>query len=217
MIKEKIIWMCWFQGEDSPSMPALNKKCIKKWKELNPDWQVNILSNKKIRAYVPEYFDICSNSPKRGAAHRADLLRLLLLSRFGGVWVDCSVYPMLPLSEFYNKIVNGTGFFSYRFIPRSLQDLGDRETVVWFLCSDWPNHSLIDSWKNDFIEVFEGSGRLPYFAMAQNLCKLYDRDNDIQSIVNNMVQISERIPHSALCNWEQRKDSYMYKRPELPQ
>ena len=100
-------------------------------------------------------------------------------------------------------------------MPRSLQDLGDREIASWFLCSDRPNHPLIDSWKDDFIEIFQNSDTWPYFTLHQTFCELYDRDNDIQFMLNNMVQISERIPHSAVSNWEQRKDSYMYKRPCL--
>ena len=90
MNKNKTIWMCWFQGEDHPSMPELNRNCIKRWRELNPDWKVNILSNKTIVDYVPEYFEIIKNSPNRRFQACSDLLRILLLSKYGGVWADVS-------------------------------------------------------------------------------------------------------------------------------
>ncbi len=215
MIKEKIIWMCWLQGENHSSLPALNRECIKKWRDLNPDWQVNILSQKTIINYVPEYFEIINNSPNRRFQHNADLLRLLLLSKYGGVWVDSSVYPMESLSSFCNKIVNETGFFSYRFIPRSCSKLGDRETVVWFLCASSCNNYLIEQWKRQLIKKFQDNSDWKYFTMAETLCELYDNDNQVKFIIDNMIQISEAIPHSAIHNWENRKDSYMYKRPNL--
>ena len=68
----KTIWMCWFQGEDDKFMPELNKKCIQCWKELNPSWQVNVLSNKNIADYVPEYFDIVETSPQRNIQATVD-------------------------------------------------------------------------------------------------------------------------------------------------
>ena len=49
----KTIWMCWFLGEDHPSMPTLNRECIKRWKQLNTDWQINVLSDETIKDYVP--------------------------------------------------------------------------------------------------------------------------------------------------------------------
>ena len=105
-----IIWMCWFQGEDDKFMPELNRMCFKKWKELNSDYHVNILTTDTISDFVPEYFEIIKNSPNRSFASKSDLLRILLLSKFGGTWVDGSVYPTMSLSEFCNEILNDTGF-----------------------------------------------------------------------------------------------------------
>jgi len=51
----KIIWMCWFQGEDDPNMPKINKVCIERWKQLNPDWDVRIISTDTIAEYVPRF------------------------------------------------------------------------------------------------------------------------------------------------------------------
>lgn len=211
----KIIWMCWFQGEHHHSMPELNQVCIKKWKLLNTDWEINILSYDTIEYYLPEFHKIINNSPKRIIQHKSDLLRLLLLSKYGGVWVDSSVYPMQPLSSFYNRVVNDTGFFTYRFIPRSYKDIGDRETVVWFLCTNSPHHYLIEQWKTQLIKKFQDNCDWKYFTMAEILCSLYDSDKKVNTIINNMVQINQSIPHSASGNWKFRKKSFVYKRPKF--
>jgi len=76
----KTIWMCWFQGEEDKSMPKLNRLCIQRWKELNPDWRVIVLNNETIKDYAANYFGIIENR-KRSNAANSDLLRILLLSR----------------------------------------------------------------------------------------------------------------------------------------
>lgn len=220
MMNNKLIWMCWFQGIDDKSIPELNQLCIKKWKELNPDYNVNILTNGTISDYVPEYFEIIKNSPPRANPAKSDLLRILLLSKYGGVWVDASVYPVLPLSEYYHDIVNQTGFFTYRFKPRSIdKHKGDRETVSWFLCADKPSHYLIESWKIKTVENFKFK-QWKFYKFHETLCHLYDEDERVKHIIDNMTQLDATIPLSACKgtggNWETRlKPSYMYKRPVL--
>jgi hypothetical protein len=218
----KIIWTCWFQGEDDPDMPKLNRECIKRWRELNSDWQVNVLSDETIGNYVPEYFDILKGSPERSRPAKSDLLRVLLLSKYGGVWADASVFPMLPLSDFYQNIMNDTGFFTYRYIPRAnWRSLGNCETVSWFLCADFPNHPLIESWKTVFIKRFKLQDKFHpfqewrYLTFHDTLTKLYDTIPHVKFTLDNMVQISEQTPHSAIESWEAREESYIYKRPNL--
>lgn len=214
----KIIWMSWLQGLCDPHIPKLNLDCINRWKDLNPDWKVNILSNKTIVDYVPEYFEIIKNSPKRLPQACSDLVRILLLSKYGGVWVDASVYPMKPLSDFYHDIVNESGFFSYRFIPRGSYDARKMcETVSWFLCTNQPNHYLIEAWKEQFIKRFKTYNEWPYFTFHETLTFLYDNDMKIKKTINEMVEINEQIPHSAQHRWKDRIESYMYKRPVLDQ
>jgi len=207
----KKIWICWFQGANDPNMPGLNKKCIERWKNFNKNHEVIILDNESISKYSPEYFKIIKQSPTRTLAAKSDLLRILLLSKFGGTWVDSSVYPMMPLSDFYDNIVNETGFFSYRFNPRSL----NRETVSWFLCVEHPSNYIIKAWRDKFIYYFKESSSWTYFKFHETLSELYDTDHKVKSTINQMVQISEKAPHSAtgLYNWGDRKTSYMYKRP----
>ena len=214
--------MCWFQGEDHPSIPKLNKKCIGLWRDLNPDWQVNVLSNETIADYVPEYIDIIKSSPERTYQAKSDLLRLLLLSKYGGVWVDATVYPTQPLSEFYDAIVNKTGFFAYRFIPRgSYNPRESFELPSWFLCTDGPEHYLIEKWKAEFIHRYKTLDAWPYFTIHRCITDLYDKDEKIEYIINNMIQISETIPHSACIalnyKWKDREESYVYKKPNLIQ
>jgi hypothetical protein len=214
----KIIWMCWFQGETDKNMPLLNQECIKRWKTLNPDWEVKVLSYDNIAEYCPEFFKI---KGKHGKTHphakQANLLRFLLLSKYGGVWTDASVYPMKPLSEFYDQIVNETEFFSFRFLPRFTDNDGIREIETWFLVAKSPHNYLIDKWLENYIKFYTTHGPKawkPFYRTHMILNDLYDTDEKIKYIVDNMVQIDEKIPHSRR-KPDARKvyESFVYKRP----
>ena len=208
----KIIWVCWFQGEES-DMPPLNRECIRRWRSLNPDWQINVLSDASIDNFVPEFNRIVKDTPfERGLALKSDLLRILLLEKYGGVWVDASVYPMLPLSDFYDKVVNDTGFFTYRFMPIRKQRL----TVSWFLCASQKDHYLIKKWRKKFVKRFTSEKEVAYYMFHNTLRSLYNSDKKIKHIINNMVQLKQRpcmnnrVPENSA-----KKDSpYMYKRPK---
>lgn len=212
----KTLWMCWFQGEEDASLHGLNKKCIERWREFNPDWEVNVLDNQGIREIIPEYFEIIGDN-KVLLATCSEVVRILLLRKFGGVWADASVYPMDPLDAFIPEILNDVGFFTYRFIPRALSKRrGDRETVSWFLVADRSEHPLIVKWADAYLSRFKDWPDEPkYFQFHEDLASLYDTDEQVKHTIDNMVQISEKIPHSArYFGWERREPSFMYKRPK---
>jgi len=214
-IPRKTIWMCWFQGENDTDMPQLNMECISRWRQFNSGYKIHVLDNQSIQDFVPEFYAINRDSPKRSFAAQSDLLRVLLLSKFGGVWVDASVYPMLPLNDFYYKLVNDTGFFAYRFFPRKLSPRGGyAETASWFMCCDYSEHPLSVKLKNAFIKRYKLDKDWQYLTFHDTLCNLYDTDPEINFIINNMIQIDMKIPCSALHKgWNARVESFLYKRP----
>lgn len=215
-MRYKNIWMCWFQGLNHPKIPTLNKLCMNKWIELNKNsWDINILSLDNIKEYVPEFFDITANR-KMSFTKQSDLLRILLLEKYGGVWVDASVYPMLPLSDFVNSLINDTNFFGYRFFPRSIcKKNGNREISSWFLIANEQQHYLIKKWKNSFVNKIFQKKYAKYYCFHETLTEIMDTDTKIKDIINNMVQINQKIPHSAMGNWNKKLDSFVYKRPKL--
>ncbi len=106
----KIIWTLWLQGENEA--PFIVKHCIDSWRRENPDWQVIVLDEKSMYEYVtidlpPEKL---KTMPKE---KQANLIRLLLLQKHGGVWADATLYCMQPLDNWiYDAIVSGFFMFS---------------------------------------------------------------------------------------------------------
>lgn len=85
------IWICWFQGIENA--PDIVKKCYKSIVDNNPSKDVVVITADNLNQYVqfPEYI---VDKWKKGIithTHMTDLLRLELLIKYGGMWVDATV------------------------------------------------------------------------------------------------------------------------------
>ena len=90
----KIIWIIWNQEYDS--MPLIVKKCINKIRQLhNNDWKINIVTPLTYHKYIRNKDILYQVRNKSLAAqHMSDLLRLYLISEYGGVYLDASIILM---------------------------------------------------------------------------------------------------------------------------
>lgn len=83
----KIIWAYWDKGVDG--MPDLCKHSVESWKVRNPNWRVIILDDDNYQEYV-SVSDLPSTFFSLKVQHRSDLLRLAVLLRYGGAYMDAS-------------------------------------------------------------------------------------------------------------------------------
>lgn len=85
------IWVFWAQGEDN--MPELVKACYKNLCKLNGDC-VKLLTMENLGDYV-ELPHFVFDKLERGTmtyTHFSDLLRVSLLAKYGGMWVDSTCW-----------------------------------------------------------------------------------------------------------------------------
>lgn len=103
------IWQLWLQGEEK--MPAIVKKCTNTVKKYHNE-QVILLTKENLKEYI-ELPDYIEEKYKKGIithANYSDLIRLSLLAKYGGCWVDSTIYLT-------NKIPNEifeTDFFAFK-------------------------------------------------------------------------------------------------------
>ena len=89
--ERKTVWLFWWQGEEA--MPPLVKKCYASVKQNLKDWEIVLLTEQNYLQYVM-FPDFINEKFKRGKitlTHFSDLLRLELLIRYGGLWLDATV------------------------------------------------------------------------------------------------------------------------------
>lgn len=86
------VWVCWLQGMEKA--PGIVKKCYESVLKNMPDKEVILLTDNNIKDYV-QFPDYIQEKYEKGfitRTHMTDLLRLELLIRYGGMWLDATVF-----------------------------------------------------------------------------------------------------------------------------
>jgi hypothetical protein len=211
----KIIWFLWLQGMDNA--PLVVTKCYQSWVRHNPDWQIVFLNETTTKDYFAgEYKQITKQA-------FSDILRINLLAKYGGVWVDATCFCTKPLDSWLTGYMQN-GFFAFE------RPGPDRMISSWFIASTVDNHitntfkelvlnywsqnkrmTLIDNSKWRFLNKYLRSLGThiwfqpfvtkvlrihPYFWFHYLFEENYLRDNEVKQRWNDTPKISADIPHN---------------------
>lgn len=121
----KTVWLMWWQGLDNA--PELVRRCYASWQHHNPGWRVVFLDEANFRDYV-DIDDILASGNTFKLQAMSDIIRIYLVSRHGGVWVDATCFCCRPLDEWLAEHAV-PGFFAFDRPTKS------RLLDVWFLAS----------------------------------------------------------------------------------
>lgn len=150
------IWICWFQGMENA--PALVRKCYQSVKDNMSDREIVLITSDNMSDYVqfPDYIQKKIDSGIIKGAHLSDLLRLELLLKYGGTWMDATIY--CSGSNIPKYILN-----SDLFLFQNLKPGRDGHTTVisnWFITAKSNNKVLAATqyllyryWKNNDVLV----------------------------------------------------------------
>lgn len=86
------VWVCWWDGYDAA--PQLVKQCIKSVVAKAGAHPVRVISKDNYSEYVdiPEYFLLKQQNGQMGLAHFCDYLRVCLIQKYGGLWLDATIF-----------------------------------------------------------------------------------------------------------------------------
>ncbi len=145
------VWVMWLQGIDKA--PEIVQKCIESQKKNLPDKKFIILDDTNIGDYVslPDYIEEKRKKGIIGNAHYSDLVRNEILIKYGGYWIDSTVFISdsslfedmddLPLFQF--------SYYYFGFNPEVM------ELNNWFIHSCTNNNiicllqkMLLEYWKD---------------------------------------------------------------------
>ena len=116
------------------------QSCLNSWKVLNPHYTVRVVHE----STLINYFDaaiIKALLRVKSSQSQSDLVRVNLLSLYGGVYVDFDVFATKPLETWLPQLLSPTGFFTFALQGR------DRPVVSWFLASK-RNNTIITKWRD---------------------------------------------------------------------
>lgn len=143
---DKYIWSCWFQGMENA--PELVKRCYASVKRNMPDKEIIVITKENMDHYV-DFPDHILKKWKRGLitdTKMSDFLRMELLIRYGGLWMDSTIFLSGPIpnwvyekdifmyaiddSEDITRVYNNYFIYSKRDYP-ILKTLRDINYYYW--------------------------------------------------------------------------------------
>lgn len=145
----KTVWWCWLQGLSNA--PKLSKMCLKSAQEIFSDYKFNIVTLNNL----DKYLEIPSNIMKKykagiiKPATFSDILRLMLLDKYGGVWIDSTV---LCTNDRIKSVIEHNSCFAFK--NGILENNDDIKISSWFL-SCFPGDLLIHDTKRLMLNYWE--------------------------------------------------------------
>lgn len=137
----KIIWSYWHDPHHRPRVVDL---CIESWKASNPDYEIRFMNQED---YV-RYIDLPSHKNLRDSPTRfADLLRIYIIEKYGGIWIDSSIVISRPFSEW---LFTGDADF-YGFYLKSWT-VSHPVLENWFFAAR-PHCRFIRLWRDEFVRL----------------------------------------------------------------
>jgi len=100
LVGQKIIWQFWQQGLDE-NTPKLVKTCFNSVEKYRGEYEIIILSKATLNDYIELPDFVWEKFGKGGFTFPkvANLVRLYLLSAYGGVWLDATIYLTAPIEK----------------------------------------------------------------------------------------------------------------------
>ena len=154
-----VIWTFW-DGEP----PPLVKKCIETWKKHNPDYKIIVLNKENVKNYLSEP-DLSKVKHVNDIVQRySDYVRVHVLAKHGGIWLDSSVICQKPL-DWIHDIQNETGveYIGYFTENMTLPELKEDSPVLenWaFFCT--PDSKFVKDWRDEMMKYTKYSSYLDY-------------------------------------------------------
>lgn len=108
---DRIIWQYWEQGYDN--VPDTVQKCLDSVTKYAQGFTIVRLCSDNLHDYLsfPDFIE--SKRSSYSKAHFADILRLMLLKTYGGIWLDATVLLSKPIPDSYLSL----DFFVFRRDP----------------------------------------------------------------------------------------------------
>ncbi|QPG06409.1 hypothetical protein IT774_04245 [Salinimonas marina] len=176
------LWILWLQSESQA--PPLVTRCINSWRDLNPGWQVEVLDERSLSRWI----ELPKFPPGTSLNHMANIIRLRLLVRYGGIWTDATTLCLRPLDDWIG-CAYASGMFAFAR-PQPVRSLAN-----WFIASA-PEATLTKAWQR-WSESYVLSGKRPqsYFWSHHTFDWLLQRSPYLHGLWSQTPQVSARGPH----------------------
>ena len=148
----KIIWTLWLQGNSDEVQPEVVRMCLKNMKNNCGSHPLKILTKDNYLDYadIPGYIIDKVKSGQISYTHLSDLLRVCLLLKHGGMWLDATIFST-------RKIPEGIFDMKYFTVKHAYKNVRNVSKERWtgFLQASESNNILCDFIYNFFLEYWK--------------------------------------------------------------
>lgn len=219
----RYIWKMWWQGVDE--MPEVVELCnISHIKFIPPEYKQVLITKENYSDYVTLPPEIMKkfNSGVIKMAQFSDIIRLHLLEKYGGLWIDMTLLLTNTLDnkifeqDFYSVNLSGTDY-----TPRGGQIVTNARWAGFVMGTGYKHSTVFLYLKNVMVQYWlDNDVMLDYFLMNRFLRSAYNNSSIVYNIINNIPNTNRHIyslqpilnttqNHSKF--EEMNKDTYMYK------
>lgn len=198
------IWVLWYQGIENA--PDIVRKCSASIQKYSSSREVIFLDESNLYDYIelPQYIVKKKKQGTISLTHYSDIIRVCLLEKYGGTWIDATVLLTGGIPE----DILQSSFFAYPNIKGS-------ETYDFHLFCSWfihaqPQHPLISSIKKSLFEYWRNeSDIIDYFLfhyIAYNI--VYSNPLLLKEWLDEVPKIPQQLPKILM---KKRNDKFNLK------
>lgn len=109
-LSSNYIWQYWGQGEENA--PELVRACFESVKKYCPNKNIIVLNDNNVKDYIdiPDFIQEKLQKGIISRTHFSDYLRTCLLVKYGGTWIDATVY----LTDKIPEVIENSDFFVFK-------------------------------------------------------------------------------------------------------
>lgn len=164
----KIIWIYW----DSINPNPLIDICLDSVKKHCSDYEIHILNEQTVEQYIGKIPQFKVELP---VANISDYIRLALLSKYGGIWMDASIFLTENFDWVYEKYNYQDAFVLYS--DDCTTDLSNPITETWLIFAP-ENSQFVRDWFDEFTACITSEHPHTYFS------EIYTNKEFLQNIID---------------------------------
>ncbi len=189
--QSNMVWVCWLQGIENA--PELVQRCYRSLQEQLLDKEIVLLTEENYRNYVqfPDHIQKKINQGIITRTHMSDLLRLELLIRYGGTWIDATVYCS---GSAYPKYLFESDLFVFQNLKPGLD--GHATSISSWFMSACTNHPILRLTRAMLYNYWEKHNNMIDYFLLHDFFQLAIEVYPKEWI--KVVPISNSIPHMLL-------------------
>ncbi|WP_342754634.1 capsular polysaccharide synthesis protein [Pantoea sp. MBD-2R] len=178
----KQIWMFW-AGE---TLPHEIQCFVNKVSRENPGYTLTVVNNANLQQYLP---GLVFKHQDMKVAHKSDVIRLELLYKYGGIWMDASTILNRSLDELL--AVNLDNRYDMVAFYRDVSTIDKHYPIIetWFMAVP-KNSDFIKRWLHYFRPIVELGARNHFIQLKNlpNYTEILQRITDPEYLILNITQ-----------------------------